>query len=60
MLYTVTSDPIFHSAEPSCTTVTHIALLDCLYMMLVMRDPKPVRRILEEGAEAMEGERILR
>jgi RpiR family carbohydrate utilization transcriptional regulator len=60
MLYTVSSDPIFHSAEPSCTTVTHIALLDCVYMMLVMRDPKPARRLLEEGAEAMEGERMQR
>lgn len=60
MLYTITSDPIFNSAEPSCTTVTHIALLDCLYMMLVMKNFRPVRELLKEGAEAMESERLRR
>jgi len=58
MLYTVTSDPIFHSAEPSCTTITHIVTFDCLYMMLVMKNLHSVHKMLLEGADAMENERF--
>lgn len=60
MLYTVTSDPVLHSAEPSCTTTTHIVLLDCLYMMFVMKNSEAIRALLEEGAIAMEDERTSR
>lgn len=58
MIYTATSDPILHSSEPSCTTVTHIVVFDCLYMMLVMKNLSQVRHLLKEGAIAMQDERL--
>lgn len=56
MLYTVSSEPLIQGSEPFCTTVTHTTILDCLYMLVVMRTMETSKRNIKDGSAAIEQE----
>ena len=58
VLKTVNNENLTLGYEPSCATVTQMVMLDCLYILLYMKDKEKSDRYIEYSIKAVEEEKI--
>lgn len=58
VLRTVNNENLSLGYEPSCATVTQMIMLDCLYIMLYMKDKEKADQYIKYSIKAVEEEKI--